>query len=111
MIQGLSCILNVCLRKLKKMAISNEELETVVKNLLKQNQKEQNQEWREMVEEMVDTKLKLVEENWKQQAQENNKVSKDDPKEVKNSTEFGKESTGFNDDHRPIPDLEDRTIR
>ena len=95
------------------MAISNEELEKVVKNLLKQNQKEQNQEWREMVEEMVDTKLKLVEENWKQQAQENNKVSKDDPKEVlnKNSTEFGKESTGFNDDHRPIPDLEDRTIR
>ena len=59
------------------MAISNEELETMVKNLLKQNQKEQNQEWREMVEDMVDSKLKLVEENWKQNALENNK---NDPK-------------------------------
>ena len=55
------------------MAISNEELETMVKNLLKQNQKEQNQEWREMVEDMVDSKLKLVEENWKQNALEKNK--------------------------------------
>ena len=55
------------------MAISNEELETMVKNLLKQNQKEQNQEWREMVEDMVDSKLKLVEENWKQNVLENNK--------------------------------------
>ena len=25
--------------------------------------------------------------------------------------EVGKETTGFNDDHIPIPDLEDRTIR
>ena len=53
------------------MAITNEELETMVKNLLKQNQKEQNQEWREMVEDMVDSKLKLVEESWKQNALEN----------------------------------------
>ena len=55
------------------MAITNEELETMVKNLLKQNQKEQNQEWREMVEDMVDYKLKLVEANWKQNALEKNK--------------------------------------
>ena len=68
-----------------------------------------------MVEELVETKLKLVEENWKQQALEKNKASKDGPNEGgsigSNSAELGKESTGFNDDHRPIPDLEDRTIR
>ena len=62
-----------------------------------------------MVEEMVETKLKLVEENWKQQALEKNEASKGGPNE---GGSVGKESsTGFNDDHRPIPDLEDRTIR
>ena len=47
------------------MAVSNEELEMVVKNLLNQNKEEQNQEWKKMVEDMVDAKLTDVEENWK----------------------------------------------
>ena len=58
------------------MAIANEDLEAVVKNLLNQSKEEQNKEWRSMVEEMVDAKLTQVEENWKKTAEEKAKDSK-----------------------------------
>ena len=58
------------------MAIANEDLEAVVKNLLNQSKEEQNKEWRSMVEEMVDAKLTQVEENWKKTAEEKGKDSK-----------------------------------
>ena len=58
------------------MAIANEDLEAVVKNLLNQSKEEQNKEWRSMVEEMVDAKLTQVEENWKKTAAEKAKDSK-----------------------------------
>ena len=60
------------------MAIANEDLEAVVKNLLNQSKEEQNKEWRSMVEEMVDAKLTQVEENWKKTAEEKAKNSKID---------------------------------
>ena len=59
-----------------KMAIANEDLEAVVKNLLNQSKEEQNKEWRSMVEEMVDANLTQVEENWKKTAEEKAKDSK-----------------------------------
>ena len=59
-----------------KMAIANEDLEAVVKNLLNQSKEEQNKEWRSMVEEMVDAKLTQVEQNWKKTAAEKAKDSK-----------------------------------
>ena len=58
------------------MAIANDDLEAVVKNLLNQSKEEQNKEWRSMVEEMVDAKLTQVEENWKKTAEEKRKDSK-----------------------------------
>ena len=58
------------------MAIANEDLEAIVKNLLNQSKEEQNKEWRSMVEEMVDAKLTQVEQNWKKTAAEKAKDSK-----------------------------------